>query len=331
MIDMDRYISLEELEQETTEHKGSYGYACQAYWKKEGAEGETVCLKRWHRDRGLLLRENQIRKEFNNMISFSKHSNIVTIIGIVKNQDNLAGIITEYACNGSLRNYLEQYGEHEEDGIERIKRKTYQWSKDIANAMEYLHSCFVVHMDLKSDNVVLDHDFNAQVCDFGLSTNFKRDEPMTYTDFPWKAPEVYKVETKANELRRARQCFTEDKVLSEMMQKCDIWAYGVVFWELLTLKNPVKAYPFSSSNQSEKIPSRLPLSEISLTSRNIERMKDLIDRCWSSDYSKRPNFCDIIRELRLVIYAYIFNHILLWCTLYFCNYLGYSEQGNLPR
>jgi serine/threonine protein kinase len=40
---------------------------------------------------------------------------------------------------------------------------------DVAHGMSYLHGERIVHADLKSFNVLLRHNYDAVICDFGLA------------------------------------------------------------------------------------------------------------------------------------------------------------------
>ena len=36
-------------------------------------------------------------------------------------------------------------------------------------AIKFLHSANIIHRDIKPSNIVIDRDFNAKICDFGLA------------------------------------------------------------------------------------------------------------------------------------------------------------------
>lgn len=39
----------------------------------------------------------------------------------------------------------------------------------ITRGMQYLHGCGVLHLDLKSPNVLISNDWTPKLCDFGLA------------------------------------------------------------------------------------------------------------------------------------------------------------------
>ena len=41
--------------------------------------------------------------------------------------------------------------------------------RQIARTMAFIHNSGVVHRDLKSYNILLDENYNAKICDFGLA------------------------------------------------------------------------------------------------------------------------------------------------------------------
>ncbi|RZC46829.1 hypothetical protein C5167_039778 [Papaver somniferum] len=150
-----------------------------------------------------------------------RHRNIVRLIAFCSNKDtNL--LVYEYMPNGSLGEVL--HG----------KRGGYlNWETRLKIAMEaakglcYLHhdcSPLILHRDVKSNNILLDSDFEAHVADFGLA-KFLQDtgtsECMSAIagSYGYIAPE-YAYTLKVDE-------------------KSDVYSFGVVLLELITGRRPV--------------------------------------------------------------------------------------------
>ena len=47
---------------------------------------------------------------------------------------------------------------------------------EIINAVEYLHGVDLVHRDLKPANILVNNDWSAKICDFGLVKSAARDQ-----------------------------------------------------------------------------------------------------------------------------------------------------------
>ena len=71
-------------------------------------------------------------------------------------------LILEYASNGDL---FEQ--------LQKMKvlsaSKVAKYIHDIASAIEYCHKKHIIHRDIKPENILLDHNDNIKLCDFGWS------------------------------------------------------------------------------------------------------------------------------------------------------------------
>lgn len=72
-------------------------------------------------------------------------------------------VVTEYA-QSDLHKLLAREGSIDE---RRVQRLTF----DLVSALYYLHSHRILHRDLKPQNILLDRDERAKLCDFGLARN----------------------------------------------------------------------------------------------------------------------------------------------------------------
>jgi hypothetical protein len=95
-----------------------------------------------------------------------RHRNIVRLLGYVSNKDtNL--LLYEYMPNGSLGELL-----HGSKGGHLQWETRYRIAVESAKGLCYLHhdcSPLIIHRDVKSNNILLDSDFEAHVADFGLA------------------------------------------------------------------------------------------------------------------------------------------------------------------
>lgn len=150
-----------------------------------------------------------------------KHRNIVRLLGYVSNKDtNL--LLYEYMPNGSLGEML-----HGSKGAHLQWEMRYKIAVEAAKGLSYLHhdcSPLIIHRDVKSNNILLDSDFEAHVADFGLA-KFLQDagasECMSSIagSYGYIAPE-YAYTLKVDE-------------------KSDVYSFGVVLLELIAGRKPV--------------------------------------------------------------------------------------------
>ncbi|KAM0019619.1 putative transferase, protein kinase RLK-Pelle-LRR-XI-1 family [Helianthus debilis subsp. tardiflorus] len=150
-----------------------------------------------------------------------RHRNIVRLLGYVSNRDNKL-LIYEYMSHGSLGEIL-----HGSKGAYLGWDTRYKIAVEAAKGLCYLHhdcSPMILHRDVKSNNILLDSDYEAHVADFGLA-KFLRDtgasECMSSIagSYGYIAPE-YAYTLKVDE-------------------KSDVYSFGVVLLELIAGKKPV--------------------------------------------------------------------------------------------
>lgn len=75
----------------------------------------------------------------------------------------------EYCPGGELFDYIVKH--------QRVKEKeACKFFQQIIAGVEYIHKLGVVHRDLKPENLLLDHNKNIKLVDFGLSNTYQPGE-----------------------------------------------------------------------------------------------------------------------------------------------------------
>ena len=96
------------------------------------------------------------------------HPNIVRYLGASADDQHL-NIFLEYVPGGSIATMLKQYNTFQEPLIKNFVRQ-------ILAGLSYLHSCDIIHRDVKGANILVDNKGGIKISDFGIS---KRVEAST--------------------------------------------------------------------------------------------------------------------------------------------------------
>ncbi|XP_075765539.1 serine/threonine-protein kinase SIK2 isoform X2 [Pelodiscus sinensis] len=136
------------------------------------------------------------------------HPHIIKLYQVMETKSMLY-LVTEYAKNGEIFDYLANHGRLSEP---EARRKFWQ----ILSAVEYCHSRKIVHRDLKAENLLLDNNMNIKIADFGFGNFYKSGEPLTTWcgSPPYAAPEVFEGQQYEG-------------------PQLDIWSMGVVLYVLV--------------------------------------------------------------------------------------------------
>jgi hypothetical protein len=121
------------------------------------------------------------------------HINVIKFRGI-SIAPPLFYIIMEYCAYGSLYDELKR---RRENGLCTKPTQVLDWSKQISNGVEYLHSNKIVHRDLKSPNILFFDKRTLKISDFGTSKELvnRRSQIMSFNGTSaWMAPEVIRQE-----------------------------------------------------------------------------------------------------------------------------------------
>jgi serine/threonine protein kinase len=145
-----------------------------------------------------------------------RHPNIVTFWGtaadfpISSGGKPYIGMVFELCSRGSLYKAL-----HQTPGKQMPFKEKMRYCLQVARGMSYIHAKGIIHRDLNSRNVLITNEGHAKVADFGCARKVKGAvlQTTTISGSPaYMAPE---------QLDGA-----------DLTDKIDVWAYGVLMWEM---------------------------------------------------------------------------------------------------
>src|SRR5712692_8950700 len=109
-------------------------------------------------------------------------------------------------------------------------------AKQIADGLEYAHERGIIHRDLKPANVKLTADGNVKILDFGLA---KALDTPTLQGNPFISPTLMLSGTQAGVILGTAAYMAPEQARGAVVdRRADIWAFGVVLYEMLTGKQP---------------------------------------------------------------------------------------------
>ena len=253
--------------------RGASGDVYRVTWKSKKIEAAAKKIPLFNDEE----RDRPIKETFEREVNYLRtlnHENIVDFYGHVVTPDHLV-IVTEYAANGSLDNHLRKCQ------TRLSPSQKLEWAIQAARAIGYLQDNNVLHRDIKSGNFLITSNNTLKLCDFGISKDLASTQATESTKGTagWLPPEVITAEAK-------------------LSPKADIFAYGIMLWELETGETPYKDTPCAErvkfmvgyKGERPKIPADCdPI------------LKDLMQQCWHEDRRERPDVDGILHRLQLYL------------------------------
>lgn len=259
---------LEDVKLERFVGQGAFGTVYQGWWGDQ-----KVAVKVLSSDFASEQQRNSLHREVQ-ILSRLDHPNIVTFYGACMFPPDFC-IVEELVEGGSLHAVL--HDQHRPLSYVEVLRLC----RDIACAMTYLQPT-VIHRDLKSHNVLLTTDGHAKVCDFGIA-KFKEGTYLTLNTggmgtAAYMAPELFSCK--------------------KVTEKCDVFSFGVLLWEMITRREPWSEFTnfmqFVMMVGVQK--KRLPIPD-----ECPKKLRSMMQRCWSDDPHKRPSFAELLRKFDLLL------------------------------
>merc|ERR1719210_1659666 len=230
------------------------------------------------------------------LASLELNLNLVNLLGSCTSNLHNGDLymLMEFCPHGNLKDFLIK---HRQDFYSSVinniavndldDRLFLKWAHSIAKGMEYLFKKKIMHGDLAARNILIgglegsDSDnFVAKISDFGLSKNFYDNYryKKQIRDVPWKWM-AYE--------------YLKDGIFS---MKSDVWSYGVVIWEILSLGQepyPGRTYDgiIKEFNDGFRLSCPQELRQLPWLE---EFYSKITEGCWQTETSKRFDFTKIV-------------------------------------
>ena len=246
--------------------------------------GMNVAVKRLFHQEHAEASMREFRAEVS-ILSRLRHPSIVLWLGACTTAPNCV-IVLEYMERGSLSQVL-----HRSDTPYTLATAV-KWCISVARGMLYLHQHKpfpIIHCDLNSNNVLVNREWGVKITDFGLS-KVKRTSRLSRRSgiigtVNYAAPEV---------IRGAPSS-----------ESSDVYAFGVLAWEILTRKIPWKdlteyqiIYKMTAATRARREGDNAATENFETDAAFPPGARKMVRACWQSRPTDRPFFPTLVDECR---------------------------------
>ncbi|XP_046625788.1 insulin-like receptor [Neodiprion virginianus] len=228
---------------------------------------KTISVTANYREQNEFLNEASVMKNFSTF-------HIIKLLGVVS-VGSPPFVIMELMENGDLKTYLRKTRDTQlVPNFSRICRM----AAEIADGMAYLESKKFVHRDLAARNCMVSKNLVCKIGDFGMArdiyeTDYYKIGKKGLLPIRWMAPE-----------NLSDGVFTSDS---------DVWSYGVVLYEILTLAE----IPYQGFSNEEVLNYVLRKGTVEIPKNCPEIIYKIMERCFKWRPNDRPTFLEIVSEL----------------------------------
>ena len=184
-----------------------------------------------------ILRRFQFERQ---LLASLEHANIARLLDGGITDDGLPFFVMEYVPGEPIDKYC--------DSRKLPIKERLKLFKTVCEAVQYAHRNLVVHRDLKPGNVLVTEEGEVKLLDFGIAKMLDNEAPMGTLPM-----------TDAESRRMTPEYAAPEQVRGEgVTTATDVYALGVILYELLTGRRPYRFKTRLYSEIEEKICQKVP-------------------------------------------------------------------------
>eukprot|EP00727_Mastigamoeba_balamuthi_P006909 m51a1_g2839 putative flag-tagged protein kinase domain of mitogen-activated protein kinase kinase kinase (2521) ;mRNA; r:264462-273306 len=215
------------------------------------------------------------------------HPNLLMLMGYCETRNELY-VVSEYMSGGSLKEYLAR------NRGQLAVFTLIAMAFDVVKGIAYLHASKppIVHGSISTRSLMIDDKLTTKVSDFwfsrtaGARKSSSGSHSKELKSQEWLAPEV---------------------ATGILTQATDVWAFGVVLWELFQSKQGAPAAPAKAAtsgpvtaSKSSSSSSSVPLGPIAQhpepDATTPKEVVELLYQCWEPQPDRRPTIFTVLRS-----------------------------------
>ena len=255
---------------------GGFGNVYFATWKET-----TVAVKKLRQQNVSNARLQGFTEEILTLCKLD-HPNIVRFIGACVEKPNLA-IVMEY-MQMSLYDAL-----HVDESVDFMEDDRLSIIRQTSAGLQYLHNKKIAHCDLKSQNVLLDHDADdamfIKIADFGLSMVMSDGESSSADRSVERVSNVGTPRYSAPEVLQGKSLSVDE------MMKTDIYSLALIIYEVLFQTEPF--YDLTVTQIQKQVGEGGKLPEMLRNPQLNDTIEKLMKLCLNHQPAKRPKIEDV--------------------------------------